>query len=126
VVVFVRHTPFGGGVTVLAAGAVRPLKDALDAEEAVAHAQSIAILDPIGVPWSFVVRSGEPAAELVHAAEEHGSGTIVVAGRRHGALGSITHSSVVSRLLHRWPQTLLVVHPPEPSDNADSDAIAAP
>jgi nucleotide-binding universal stress UspA family protein len=124
VVVFVRHCPFGGGVSVFSAAAVRPLRDALDAEETVAHAQSIAILDPLGVPWSFVVRSGEPATELMHAAKEHGARTIVAAGRRHGALGSITHASVISRLLHRWPHSLLVVHPPEPLDAASSNSVA--
>ena len=34
------------------------------------YAQCIAILDPIGVPWTFLVRSGRPSVELMRVADE--------------------------------------------------------
>jgi nucleotide-binding universal stress UspA family protein len=64
------------------------------------------------VKWRFEVRTGEPAAELMSLATELGSEMIVVAGRRHSALGGFTLASVCVRLLHRWPHSLLIIHPP--------------
>jgi nucleotide-binding universal stress UspA family protein len=112
VVVFVRHARFSGTASVFAVGAVRGLEDSLDSEQALAYAQSVAILDPLNVRWTFEVRSGTPASELMCAAKACGAETIVVAGRRHGAVGGVTSSSVSAQLFHRWPHTLLVVHPP--------------
>jgi nucleotide-binding universal stress UspA family protein len=113
VVVFVRHAPFGA-IGFVGGGGLSSVmvQDALDAGEALAEAQSIAILDPAQVKWRFEVRTGEPAAELMSLATELGSEMIVVAGRRHSALGGFTCASVSMRLLHRWPHSLLIIHPP--------------
>jgi nucleotide-binding universal stress UspA family protein len=126
VVVFVRHARFNGTASVFAVGAVRALQDSLDTEQTLAYAQSVAILDPLKVCWRFEVRTGQPAGELMRAAKAHGVETIVVAGRRHGAVGGLTSSSVSAQLFHRWPHTLLVVHPP-PAGTAtvSSDSASA-
>jgi nucleotide-binding universal stress UspA family protein len=100
------------------------MEDNLDAEQALAAAQSISILDPLRVPWSFETRRGQPATEIMRSAKGHGAEIIVVARRRHGAVGSLTYFSISAQLLHRWPHTLLVVHPPPGgSASAATDTI---
>ena len=88
VVLFVRHVSFAG-VGVLATGGLSAgaVQDALDGDQALAEAQCIAILDPSGVRWRFEVGEGDPASELMRVATGLEADTIVVAGRRHGALG---------------------------------------
>lgn len=112
VVVFVRHVSFAG-VGMLATGGLGAVavQDSLDADQALAEAQCIAILDPAGVRWRFEAGVGDPACELMRVATDLEADTIVVAGRRHGALGGFTHGSVSVRLLHRWSGALLVIHP---------------
>ncbi len=118
IVAYVRHLPlvgFSAGWTgTLSVGAVHEL---LGTNQSLAEAQSIAILDAVGVDWRFEVRVGDPANELMRLATEVGAETIVVAGRRHGALGAMACASVCTQLLHRWPRSLMVIHPhPEPLD----------
>jgi nucleotide-binding universal stress UspA family protein len=125
VVVFVRYFRFSGGGSVFAVGAVRALQDTLDADQTLAYAQSVAILDPLRIRWCFVVRTGQPASELMLAAEAHGAETIVVAGRRHSAVGSLTYSSISAQLFHRWPHSLLVVHPPPAGTTTTADSVSA-
>ena len=113
VVVHVRHAPLAG-LHVLGAMShgASDVQNALSAVQSLAEAQSIAILEPASVCWRFDVRSGEPAAELIRAATEFKADMIVVAGRRHGVLGSITSGSVCAQLLHQWTGSLLVIRPP--------------
>ncbi len=112
VVAFVRHMPLGGlGATWTGSSSVAAVEEMLSTSASLAEAQSIAILDSVGVPWRFEVREGEPARELMRLATEVGAETIVVAGRRHGAFGSVACASVCAQLLHHWPRSLLVVHP---------------
>jgi nucleotide-binding universal stress UspA family protein len=112
-VVFVRHFPFTGlGVLGSAGLSAVVVQNALDAAQSLAEAQSIAILDLAHVRWRFEVRTGEPAGELMGLATELEAEMIVVAGRRHGAIGGFTCGSVSMHLLHRWPGSLLVIHPP--------------
>jgi nucleotide-binding universal stress UspA family protein len=85
VVVFVRQVR-NGSASVFAVGAVRAIQDTLDSEQALAYAESVAILDPLKICWCFEVRTGQPAGELMSAAKAHGAETILVAGRRHGAI----------------------------------------
>lgn len=125
VVVFVRHIPFVG-VGMLATGGLSAgaLQDALDGDQALAEAQCIAVLDPAGVRWRFEAGEGDPACELMRIATDLEADTIVVAGRRHGALGGFAHGSVSVRLLHRWPGALLVIHP-KPATSSRSTAGTA-
>lgn len=113
IVAFVRHMPLAGlGVPWTGSSSVAAVEEMLSASGSLAEAQSIAILDSVGVPWRFEVREGEPARELMRLAIEVGAETIVVSGRRHGAFGSVACASVCAQLLHHWPRSLLVVHPP--------------
>src|SRR5260370_42429055 len=73
VVVFVRHARFSGTVSVFFMGAVPALRGSLDSQQALAHAQSVAILDPLPIRWSFEVRTGQRASELMYAAKAHGA-----------------------------------------------------
>jgi nucleotide-binding universal stress UspA family protein len=116
IVVFVRR-PAGSGLGAAWMGAmsIRAIQDVTTTQECLAEAQSIAILDSAGLTWRFESRTGEPARELMRVAGEAGAETIVVAGRRHGALGSVTTGAVCTQLLHRWPGSLLVIHPPSDS-----------
>ncbi|MGA7417666.1 MAG: universal stress protein [Acidimicrobiales bacterium] len=127
VVLFVRHVSFAG-VGVLATGGLSAgaVQDALDGDQALAEAQCIAILDPTGVPWRFEVGEGDPASELMRVATGLEADTIVVAGRRHGALGGLAHGSVSVRLLHRWSGALLVIHPkPTASSTSKAGTVAS-
>jgi nucleotide-binding universal stress UspA family protein len=102
----------------MAASGLGAVHESLTADEVLAEAQSVAILGPAGVPWGFEVRVGEPAAELMAAATEADADTIVIAGRRHGAIGGLATGSVGLQLLGRWPGSLLVIHPRTGSTNA--------
>ena len=120
--VFVRQ-PRLAGLSAVGAGSlgVAVEQEALDGSQCLAEAQGIAILDPAGVNWSFEVRTGDPATELMRAADECHADTIVVAGRRHGVIGGIAYGSVCTHLLHRWPHSLLVVHRPSSPAGAHAD-----
>ena len=125
-VVFVLRMGFGAAASAFSVSAVGPLKECVEADQTVAQAQAIAELDARGVPWEFVVREGQPATELMRVATDHGADTIVVAGRRHGAMGNFTHAAVTANLLHRWPHSLFVVRPPESTPAQPQDEIHAP
>ena len=123
VLVFVRQLRFEGSVSAFAFGAITHLNDAVDAEQIVAQAQGIALLDPLGIEWKLDIRCGQPATELMKAARAHSAETIVVGGRRRGTVGSIAHSSVSAQLLHRWPRSLLIIRPPDGPLLVTSEAI---
>jgi nucleotide-binding universal stress UspA family protein len=111
VVVFVRpddYQTWSG----LGSSGVFYIGDMTDKWQTVTEAQCIAILDSTSIDWNLHVRSGEPAVALMTAAREVGADTIVVSGRRHGFVGSIAHGAIATKLLHRWPGTLIAVHPP--------------
>lgn len=118
IAVFVRHAPLAG-LRALAIGSGSVAEEAIDEMQIVAEAESIAILDAAGVRWRFEVGEGEPAGELIRIAKTHGAGTIVVAGRRHGAIGAIAAGAVTAQLLHRWDRCLLVAHPEPESGGAE-------
>jgi nucleotide-binding universal stress UspA family protein len=112
VVALVRPARFNGVTCVFAMGAVAACLGGLDSDQALAYAESVTILDPLKIRWSFEVRTGQPARELMRAAEAHNANTIVIAECRHRTLGFLASQSVSAKLLHRWPHVLLVVHPP--------------
>jgi nucleotide-binding universal stress UspA family protein len=112
IVLFVRHAPLAGLGALSSGGqAVGVLAECQSSDQALAEAQSIAILEPMGLSWRFAVGSGDPASELIRVATESGSDTIVVAGRRHGAIGGYLAGSVATKLVHQWGGSLLIIHP---------------
>jgi nucleotide-binding universal stress UspA family protein len=123
VVVFVRTPPYQVW-TALASFGVCSTTDLADGTEIVVEAECIAILGSSKLNWQLEVRDGEPAAALMAVAEQYKSDTIVVSGRRHRAVGSVAHGAIATRLLHRWPGTLVVLHPPPPAGAAPKDLQA--
>jgi nucleotide-binding universal stress UspA family protein len=111
IVVYVRREKHAGSSTVFGVDTYSYVADALNAGRMLAEAQAIAELDSRGLSWTFVVREGQPAAELMKTAEEYEADTIVVAGKRQGILGSVAHAAISADLLHRWPHSLFVVRP---------------
>jgi nucleotide-binding universal stress UspA family protein len=118
VVVFVRQPPYQVWAALTASG-VCSSADLADTTELVVEAQCIATLSSSHFTWQFEIRCGEPAAALMAVAQEYKSDTIVVSGLRHGVVGSFVHGAIATRLLHRWPGALVVLHPPP---TAETDA----
>ena len=76
------------------------------------------VLADAQVSWSFEVREGAPADALIAAANDHDASAIIVGSRGHNAVASALLGSVSSALVHRAPQSVLVVRPAleDPSD----------
>jgi nucleotide-binding universal stress UspA family protein len=114
VVVFVRNLKWAGTI-LLAMADVGLILDGWEYEAAIVEAQSIAILDPAGLPWRYEICSGDPAKELIRMGERCGASTIVVGGRRsYGLVGGLVRGAVSNRLVNDWPLSVLVVDPPDP------------
>jgi nucleotide-binding universal stress UspA family protein len=111
IIVFVRTPPYQTW-TALTAGGMCAMTEIADAIQIVVEAECIAVLGSAGLNWQLQVRCGEPAGALMAVAKEYKSDTILVSGRRHRAVGSIAHGAIATKLLHRWPGTLVVLHPP--------------
>jgi len=67
------------------------------------------VLDPLGVPWRFEVRTGDPARELAALAAERGADMVVVGNRGHGVGHRLLLGSVSNRLIHHANRPVLVV-----------------
>jgi nucleotide-binding universal stress UspA family protein len=115
--VFVRHIPCVAW-SALNAGVVWHMESIVDETQNLAEAECCALLGVRGVRWHFEVGRGAPASELMRAATRHESDTIVVAGRRHGTFGGFASGAVATRLMHRWPGTLVVLHTPSRSKSS--------
>jgi hypothetical protein len=90
IIVFVRLPPYQTWTALTSAG-VCAMTDIADTTQIVVEAECIAVLGSAGLNWQLEVR---------------------VSGRRHRAVGSIAHGAIATKLLHRWPGTLVVLHPP--------------
>jgi nucleotide-binding universal stress UspA family protein len=110
--------------TALTSFGVCPMSDIADATGIVVEAECIATLGASDLNWQLEVRCGEPAGALMAVANQYKSDTIVVSGRRHRAVGSVAHGAIATKLLHRWPGTLVVLHPPPQGGNAAIDLTA--
>jgi nucleotide-binding universal stress UspA family protein len=124
IIVFVRLPPYQTW-TALTSSGVCSMTDIADATQIVVDAECIAILGSAGLNWQLEVRCGEPAGALMAVAKEYNSDTIVVSGRRHRAVGSIAHGAIATKLLHRWPGTLVVLHPPPTAETGLSIDVQA-
>jgi nucleotide-binding universal stress UspA family protein len=106
VVVHVRHVPVFAEMSPMTIG---PATQDLDPIEDAARRASENVLQGTGADWEFVVRSGEPAHELMAVADERSAVAIVVGGRPHRAAVSGLVGSVDAALVHRFHGSLLVV-----------------
>jgi nucleotide-binding universal stress UspA family protein len=123
IVVFVRMPSYQAW-TALTSFGICPMSEIADATEIVVEAECIATLGSSTLNWQLEVRCGEPAGALMAVANQYRSETIVVAGRRHRAVGSVAHGAIATKLLHRWPGTLVVLHPPPQDGDAAIDLTA--
>ena len=106
VVVHVRHIPV---MAEMSPWTIGPAKQNLDAIEADARRASDDVLQGTGADWEFVVRSGDPAHELMVAADDRPAAAIVVGGRPHKAALSGLAGSIDAALIHRFHGSVLVV-----------------
>ena len=110
--VFVRRVPFVSFYAdVVGCEASAAVGDALGAMQCLAEAQCVAILESASVCWQFQVRTGEPARQLMRIAAEVNSDVIVIAGGRVRSFCALMPTSVVRRLIRKWPHSLLVIEP---------------
>ena len=104
-----------------------PATQDLDPIEDATRRASEETLQGTGVDWEFVVRSGDPAHELMTVADDRSAVAIVVGGRPHKAAVSGLVGSVDAALVHRFHGSLLVVRGgTHPRDAALSGAAAGP
>jgi nucleotide-binding universal stress UspA family protein len=106
VVIHVRHIPVLAEMSPMTIG---PARQNLDVIEAAARRATEDVLQGAGVDWEFVVRSGDPAHELMAMAGDQPAMAIVVGGRPHrAALGGLA-ASVGAALVHRFHGSVLIV-----------------
>lgn len=67
------------------------------------------------------VRTGEPAEQILAAAEAHGCGLVTIASHGRGGLGRWTYGSVADAVLRRSERPVLVIRP-----NGNDPAVALP
>jgi nucleotide-binding universal stress UspA family protein len=113
IVVHVRHGSTWAGLSPLSAGYSTQTMDDIEAE---ARRATDEALETMAVDWEFVVRSGEPARELIAVAEERSSLYIVVGGRPHSAPASVLLGSVATGVVHHFQGSVLVVRSKDDSE----------
>ncbi len=99
---------------------IGPVRQNLDVIEAAARRAAEDALQGTGADWEFVVRSGDPAHELMAMAGDRPPTAIVVGGRPHKAALSGLAGSVGAALVHRFHGSVLVVRGGDPRWNAAS------
>lgn len=106
VVVHVRHIPV---LTEMSSMTIGPARQNLDLIEATVRRATEDALQGTDADWEFVVRSGDPAHELMAVARDRAALAIVVGGRPHKAALSGLAGSVSAALVHRFHGSVLVV-----------------
>src|SRR5580692_1313363 len=117
VVVHVRHIPV---MAQMSSWTIGPAQQNLDVIEAAARRASEDVLQGTGLDWEFVVRSGDPAHELMAMADDRSAAAIVVGGRPHNAALSGLTGSVGAALVHRFRGSVLIVRGDDSAWNAAS------
>jgi len=111
VVVHVRHIPVLAEMSAMTIG---PARQNLDEIETAVRRVTGDVLQGTGMDWEFVVRSGDPAHELMAMAGDRPAVAIVVGGRPHKAALSGLTGSVGAALVHRFHGSVLVVRGGDP------------
>jgi len=106
VVVHVRHIP---AMAEISPWTIGPARQDLGVIEAAARRASEEVLQGTGVDWEFVIRSGDPAHELMAMADDRSAVAIVVGGKPHRAALSGLAGSVDAALVHRFHGSVLIV-----------------
>jgi nucleotide-binding universal stress UspA family protein len=104
--VHIRHLPT---LPALSQASMRRTVEDLDLVEAAARRAAADVLGETGVEWEFIVRSGDPADELVRVANERSAAAIVIGGRPHRAAVSVAVGSIDTALVQRFRGPVLVV-----------------
>jgi nucleotide-binding universal stress UspA family protein len=105
-IVHVRHVPTVWSENPSTLAAVEPYVEELEQQ---ARGEAAEVLGEEGLPFEFVVRSGDPAAELDSAAVEAGADVIVVSGHGYRGFDRLLLGSVTTRLVHTARRPVLVV-----------------
>jgi nucleotide-binding universal stress UspA family protein len=109
VAVFVRHLPVLADSS--AGEALVIVEETIDDLALEARHDAEQQLGPIGVKWSFVVREGDPAQEILAVAHEQKATLVVVGATIHGSIASLLVSSVAAQLVHHSDLPLLIIRP---------------
>lgn len=120
VVVFVRQTSWAA----MSVDAGVGVGEALDEIEAAVRRIAGDALAGTDLSWRIEVRTGEPAHELVKAADDFGAQTIVVGGHRHGRVGAAVTRAVNAELVRMFRGSLLIIRPSV--DTAEAAGAHAP
>jgi nucleotide-binding universal stress UspA family protein len=103
-IVWVRHMP----AFIEASSALGEANVALDQLGDHLEAEVKAVLARHDVAWTFEARRGDPAVELMAAADEREAALVVVGHRGHSQAASLLLGSVATRLVHQARQPVLV------------------
>jgi nucleotide-binding universal stress UspA family protein len=91
--------------------------DAVDEQLLRAHQERVqAFFASVGVPVSFTGVIGDPADEILAAAEEHDADLIVVGTREPGFVERLLGGSVSQGIARRAHRDVLIVHAPARGD----------
>jgi nucleotide-binding universal stress UspA family protein len=114
-VVHVKHEPYWWSFAEMApVGAEAQFRQILDGIAAQVETAVKAEMSTYPERWSFQVRSGNPAEEVLAASNEVAAITLVVGARGHRPMSPYLLGSVSTALLHKAPVSVLVVRGPEP------------
>ena len=120
-VVHVKHEPYWWSFAELApVGAESQFHEILNGIAAQVETAVKAEMSDFPERWSFQVRTGVPAEELLAASNELGAIAIAVGARGHRPMSPYLLGSVATGLLHKAPISVLVVRGPDPhAESAD-------
>jgi len=121
-VVHVRHEPYWWSFAEAApVGAEAQFRQILDGIAAQVETEVKAAMSTYPERWSFQVRTGNPAEELLAASDEIKAIAIAVGARGHRPMSPYLLGSVSTALLHRAPVSVLVVRGPDPAKTQPAD-----
>jgi nucleotide-binding universal stress UspA family protein len=103
-IVWVRHLP----AFIEASSALGEANAALDDLGEHLEAELKEVLGARDVAWTFEARRGDPASQIMEAADERDASLVVVGHRGHNQAVSLLLGSVATRLVHQARQPVLV------------------